>query len=88
MGFFVLQERARLHLSLGFSLGCPTIIKAEEHGACSALFLLGKEVLLAAQLISGNNRKSFGYCDIFHFSQYCPDDVFVVLIRLFKAQFL
>lgn len=46
---------------------------------------LGKEVSFAARLISGNNRKSVGDCNIFHFSQYCPDDVFLVLIRLFKA---
>lgn len=44
-----------------------------------------KEVLLAARPISGNNRKSIADCNIFHLAQYCPDDVFLVLIRLFKA---
>lgn len=52
--WFVTEERTRLHLSLGFSPGCPQIIKAEPAVPFSCL---GKEVSLAARLISGNNRK-------------------------------
>lgn len=82
-------KRAQLLLlSLGFSLGCPQIAQAEACGACCALFLLKEGGFLGCSADTGNNRKSVGNCNIFHFSQYCPDDVFLVLIRLFKAQFL
>lgn len=40
--WFVTEERTWLHLSLGFSLRCPQIIKAEARRACCALFLLGE----------------------------------------------
>lgn len=77
-----------LLLSLGFSLEWPQIAQAEASGARCALFLLKERGFLGCSADIGNNRKSVGNCSVFHFSQYCPDDVFLVLIRLFKAQFL
>lgn len=62
-------------------------------GICTVVFsghrsfspiLHEKGVLLAAQTISKGNR-SAANCDIFHFAQYCADDIFSALIRLFKA---
>lgn len=83
------EKRAQLLLlSLGFSLECPQIAQAEVSGACCALFLLKEGGFLGCSADIRNNRKSVGNCNIFHFSQYCPDDVFLVLTRLFKAKFL
>lgn len=72
----------------GFLGGDPRLQKQRHAEPAVPFSCSGKEVLLAAWLISENNRKSVVDCNIFLFSQYCPDDVFLVLIRLSKAWFL
>lgn len=60
-------------------------MEAEACRARFALLLFEEGGFAGCSAISANNRESVAHCDIFHFAQYCPDDVFLVLIRLFKA---
>lgn len=68
-------------------------LSVPQPGLCTVVFsgyrsffpILQEEgALLAAHTISKGNR-STANCDIFHFAQHCPDDIFSALIRLFKA---